>query len=512
MTTTHRKRRHILVSIFLMMGLVIGTGVTTLGLSSIFESSSYAASSQWTLAQAQSFIAEYKGLTAIPSSLSDMKNVTCTGNGLTGIQPVLSNCVALVDYFVSKYTTSSNVSLPNGINVVDKLVSTYGWTRETNNTKAPTTFPVVISRSSPTTSAGHTYVIVGQTGSSLIYVEAVCGSSWGSVAAKTATWSALRSNYSTFKLAYPKGVAPIRPSTGRGNDFNGDGKDDIAWYERWNSSTITVASSSGSSFSGKKWLSGYDRPDWAGSGDFDGDGKTDVAWYEQWNNGAITVALSSGASFSNGSKWITKFGPPNWAGVGDFNGDGKDDIAWYERWNSSTITVLISTGKGFTQTKWLSGYGTPDWAGVGDFNGDGRDDIAWYEQWNNGAITVATSTGSYFTNGSKWVTKYGPPNWAGVGDFNGDGKDDIAWYERWNSSTITVASSSGSSFAGKKWLSGYGMPDWANVGDYNGDGKDDIAWYEQWNNGAITVSTSIGTSLTNGSKWVTKYGPPNWAS
>ena len=309
-------------------------------------------------------------------------------------------------------------------------------------------------------------------------------------------------------------------------DFNGDAKDDIAWFQN---GVVHMLRSGGSSFvySGQ-WITGLGRPDWAGTGDFNGDHRDDLAWYyaDGANAGTVMSLLSNGSSaLSNAGQWATGLQRPQWAGVGDYTGDGKDDLAWYSPGSatSGNVDIMPSIGTAFSvRTAWITGMGLPRWAGNGsgpiqwtgqgsDFNGDGADDLAWYHKEDTQAISVATSGETSFPSASVWRTGMGNPNWAGAGDFNRDGKEDLAWYHA-SSQQISVATSDGTKFDNTSvWMSGMGNPDWAGVGDFNGDGKDDLAWYHKENQQAISVALSNGSSFSTVSVWRTGMGLPDWA-
>ncbi|MCE9572386.1 MAG: FG-GAP-like repeat-containing protein [Deltaproteobacteria bacterium] len=277
-----------------------------------------------------------------------------------------------------------------------------------------------------------------------------------------------------------------RPDLALVGDFDGDHRDDIAWYEHWNGGAVTVARSTGAALvASGTWLTGYGTPDWAAAGDFDGDGKTDLVWYEAWNGGALTVLRSTGAGFVNDGAWLRGFGRPDRAFVGDFDGDGKDDLAWYEAWNDHALTVMLSTGHGFaSRGRWATGIGAPDWAAAGDLDGDGKADIAWYEAWNQGAIHVLHSTGGGF-DVRPWASQLATPTLGFVGDVDRDGVADVAWYQN---GAIAVGRSTGAGagdFA--TFVSGWGAPGWAALGDFDGDGRADVAWYELWNRASINI-------------------------
>lgn len=292
---------------------------------------------------------------------------------------------------------------------------------------------------------------------------------------------------------------------------------DIAWYESWNNGTITIAkgSASGPMAGTTTFLTGYGKPDWAGVGDFNGDGKQDIAWYES-GPGTITIAYGDGAGHVQSYyTMISGRGKPDWAGVGDFNGDGKDDIAWFEAWNGGKITIALGSASGSAAgyTTFQTGWNTPTWAGVGDFNGDSKADIAWYQS-GTGNVLVAYGNGaggvqSYYNMISGW----GAPDWAGVGDFNNDGKSDIAWYEAWNHGTITIAQGSASGpMAGTTiFQTGWSTPTWAGVGDFNGDGNADIAWYETSNSNVLVAYGNGAGYPQSYYNMITGWGAPDWA-
>ena len=98
-------------------------------------------------------------------------------------------------------------------------------------------------------------------------------------------------------------------------------------------------------------------------GDFNGDGRDDIAWYQGTTIFDIQSAGNGKFGVAGTSLGI---GTPTWAGLGDFNGDGKADIAWYQ---GTTIFDLQSAGNGkFGVAGTAGGIGTPTWAGNGSFS------------------------------------------------------------------------------------------------------------------------------------------------
>ncbi|BCJ72588.1 hypothetical protein CS0771_21320 [Catellatospora sp. IY07-71] len=111
-----------------------------------------------------------------------------------------------------------------------------------------------------------------------------------------------------------------RPDWASTGDYNGDGKADIAWYHASRNDgeiKVLVTDSAGTGPSGMQpFASGYGMPGWAGVGDFNGDGRDDIAWYVEWQNGTVTVGFAD-SSGSRGSSvaWVSGWNKPDWASV-----------------------------------------------------------------------------------------------------------------------------------------------------------------------------------------------------
>jgi len=297
-------------------------------------------------------------------------------------------------------------------------------------------------------------------------------------------------------------------------DFNGDGKYDLA-CNIYNNETCScdtkwdVAMSTGGGWSDKQqWANGpscnslFDKK--CTVGDFNGDGKTDIACYDK--NNAWKIYLSTGGGW-NSSTWDGGLSPYGQSAKkctsGDFNGDGKTDIACYI--GNNTWKISYSTGNGWSTS--------PDYAGgpnpgeysfvhqctTGDFDGDGKADIAC----NKGSGTW----GIFLSKQPGW----GSPDWTGftitesvssrciAGDFNGDGKTDIAYYA--GSGNWTIAFSKGNGWDVQ--------PAWGNfnvstpigtkvrIGDFNGDGKTDLLYQSdnQFTKGLMALSTGNGWTI-----------------
>jgi len=149
-------------------------------------------------------------------------------------------------------------------------------------------------------------------------------------------------------------------------DFDGDGKTDVG--AAWNNdglTTLTIRKSDGAKFTPIHWLDNAGR--WFDASvfladDFNGDGKSDIA--QMWDdiaNNSIKVYLSNGSAFQPARAWATRDGgiPPivKWV-PGDFNGDGKSDIAAvWENNGINVLTVRASDGAKFGVAHWSENNG-----------------------------------------------------------------------------------------------------------------------------------------------------------
>jgi hypothetical protein len=249
-------------------------------------------------------------------------------------------------------------------------------------------------------------------------------------------------------------------------DFNGDRIMDLGYFEAGDNS-FHVMISTGTGFYGAgsgRWV----EPGYFGHsagrylvGDFDGDGKDDLGFFEPGNT-AFYVARSTGSGFDGGQVWSN----PGMFGtnkdnffVGDFDNDGRMDLGYFESGNNS-FAVSLSTGKAFaTGSIWVNSNWFGHSAGryyVGDYDGDGKDDLGFFEPGNN-TFYVARSLGNRFdTTGARvWVAQNmfgGNRDNFFPADFNADGKIDLGYFEAGDNS-FHVALSEGTTFyIGSTWI------------------------------------------------------------
>ena len=256
------------------------------------------------------------------------------------------------------------------------------------------------------------------------------------------------------------------PTLARQNDFDGDGKADIAIY-RGSTGTWSMLKSSSNYLTTSTIALGASG-DVPVSGDFDGDGKADIAVYRP-STGVWSIKLS-GSNYT--STLTATLGSPGDIPVpGDYDGDGLTDVAVFSPATGQWHILTSSSNFTASSTKTLGAAG--DIPVPGDYDGDGKTDVGVYRpstgQW---LILRSTSNDTAPSLVSTWGMSTDLPV---VGDYDGDGKSDIAVY-RPSTGTWFIHTSSSNFTAGVAytWGGGAGIPVPA---DYDGDGRTDLAVY-----------------------------------
>lgn len=292
-------------------------------------------------------------------------------------------------------------------------------------------------------------------------------------------WSEICTNWSGIDTAFPWGV-----NNSARNDYNGDGKSDLADFTtdgHWYIKTLRNTCNAQVIIYGTLW--GYSKCV-AVPGDYDGDGVADLAVFDGYrNNSNWYIRTVSGTTLLYGYNW----GYSNCVAVsGDYNGDGKYDLAVYDRsqgkWYACTTSGVVIL--------WNIAWGGASMVAVpGDYDGDGISDMA---VWDTSSYNwyIRTVSGTTLA----WSVSWGGSGMVPVsGDFDGDGISDLALYHSASGMWFIRKLSPNTLLAWyRNWGGGSAGPVVPLAGDYDGDGSDDMAVYYK-NNGAWFIE-SVATN------------------
>ncbi len=213
--------------------------------------------------------------------------------------------------------------------------------------------------------------------------------------------------------------------------------------------------------------------------DFTGDGNVDLAVLNtdaaDFTSGSVTLLPDVGLPTVNPSRVRTfKVGMRSADLVAaDFNGDNRPDLAVANA-SSDDVTILLNDGRGGFVTTTTMGVGLePRSIVAGDFNGDNKVDLVVACRNSAGVfLLLGDGRGNFSASG---VGLGANPRAVVTGDFNRDGKTDLAVPHN-NSMFVSILLGTGQgSFNSPVVIDVGGRPSALAVADFNHDGKADLA-------------------------------------
>jgi hypothetical protein len=248
------------------------------------------------------------------------------------------------------------------------------------------------------------------------------------------------------------------------------------------------------------------------TGDFDGDGDDDVAAFQRGGGGAVYVSLNQGGRLGARQLWHDRF--CLWDAVckvGDVDGDGADDILAFTRGSLGDVWVARSSRRGFGTPEFWHDWFAPwnELPEVADFDGDGRADIVTFAP--DGRVWVALSQSTRFSGSRVWLGAWHcSAHGCRAGDFNGDGRADIVTLYQNTSGphlgryTAYVAVNTGTNLSPSPtvWSTEI-VSAWIEIGQFTSDRWADIvAFFPDGATSELHISNG-------GSRFIPRQGMPN---
>jgi Calx-beta domain/FG-GAP-like repeat len=293
------------------------------------------------------------------------------------------------------------------------------------------------------------------------------------------------------------------------DDFNGDGKSDIAATDLEGNSVAVFLNDGNGWFPAPTKFAVGTRPSAIAYADINGDSKPDLITANSGSNNVSVLLGASGGAFGPATNFAAGTGPGSLT-LGDFNGDGNIDIV-VGNVESRNVSLLLGNGTGsFSPGPSLIFEGQVLAVNSADFNSDSKRDLVvttyGVGQSENGLFVL---TGNGAGGFSAPLLVFGAAGLAiSTADLNGDSKPDLV-QGHFGGMVVAIGNGAGGFSPPTLFnLEAGGSVDSVAVGDVDGDSKVDV----------IVASISLGVTifkgdgagnLSRGRTYVAKSNPSN---
>ena len=211
-------------------------------------------------------------------------------------------------------------------------------------------------------------------------------------------------------------------------------------------------------------------------GDFDGDGDDEVAFYDSTKSSFPVLTYQPGGPAA--TTLLSLSGGPYRPVTGDFDGDARDDVLWY---GPGTVPDQLWSGRGSASfaVKALT-MGGDHRPMVADLDGDQRDDVLWARAdggtsgstpvWAANPTAGPTSATPGFVGSSM---ELGISRWLSFADVDGGGTEDPVTVTDSGLASVWVGSGAHRRLARSSPVSPGST---ALAVDLDGDGRDELWW------------------------------------
>lgn len=297
-------------------------------------------------------------------------------------------------------------------------------------------------------------------------------------------------------------------------DFNGDGKLDLAIAHRESDKVAIQLGNGDGTFTSGKTFSVGNQPNAIAPGDLNGDGRSDLV-VSNFGTTSVSILLNQGnGDFTSSSVTVGDKLQPYSVSLGDLNGDGNLDLVT-SNFYADSITVLLGKGKGEFHSPKNYTVGNPGVAvtatALGDFNNDGKLDLVlsnFSKGGKNVSVLIGDGEGAFKSRMD--LPTSGTARSIKAADFNGDGNLDIATPDFSVGLTTVWLGNGKGEFPAKVQYTTEAEPTSVAIGDLDNDKKLDlVTLHNGVSNASILLneshlvilrSTSDTTGTVDGSK------------